>query len=128
MRVRFWSETGDQYVTIRPEEFKGTVKKRRERKTMPIPKQSKPNVDTSYAAILAMGEAEAKGLLIALVEDIETTLQNSGKDGMISLKLGYKSGYQVSLKTSKTGMWYNVSCPTLLDCFNQYLQGEFDNA
>jgi len=126
MRIRFYSEDGKQYVTIRPEEFKDCVKKRRKGKAMPIPKPSKQSVGTSDAAILALSEAEGKGLILALVQDFETTLQNSGKDAIISLKLGYKAGYQLSLKTSKTSMWYNVSGTTIAECFGRYLEGDFD--
>jgi hypothetical protein len=128
MRIRFWSEDGTRYVTIRPEEFKDYVKKRREGKVMPLPKQVKPPTSTSNPTILAMGEAEAKALLAAFLEDIESLLTSAGKDAMISIKLGYKNGYQLSLKTGKTSMWYNISAPTLVDCINLYLQGEFDNA
>lgn len=93
---------------------------------MPIPKQSTKVNATSFRALEALGEAEAKLKFMSLLEDIETTLQNSGKDCMISIKLGYKSGYQLSLKPNKTAMWYNVSGETLLDCIDQYLLGEFD--
>lgn len=95
---------------------------------MPIPKQVKPTSGTSHPALLAMGEVEAARTFIDLLEDIETTLANSGKDAMISIKLGYKSGFQLSLKTSKTGMWYNISAPTLIEAIKTYLEGDFDNA
>lgn len=129
MRIRFYNDDKTAYVTIRPEEYKLYVKKpRKARKVMPLPKASNPTLASSFATLEALDAVEAKLKFMALIEDFETTLKNSGKDAMISLKLGYKSGYQLSLKPNKTSMWFNVSAPTVIECVEKYLKGEFDNA
>jgi hypothetical protein len=56
--------------------------------------------------------------------DSETTLTAMGKKAMITMKLGYKSGFQVSIGEGKE--WTNVTRETLLDAVVDYLKGEGD--
>jgi hypothetical protein len=59
-----------------------------------------------------------------LILDFETTLQQIGVKGMISLKLGYKSGYQLSLGQNKE--YSNINRATLIECLEAYLVGDWD--
>jgi hypothetical protein len=115
------------YCTIRPEEFKLCVKKTRPpkvRNTMPIPKKRVISQKSSSSQLSALDAESIATLFTEFLLDSENTLTAMGNKAMISLKLGYKSGYQVSIGEGKE--WSNVTRETLLDAFVDYLKGEFD--
>lgn len=95
---------------------------------MPVPKTSSTPTESSLSALSALPEAAKSELLTALIADLEATLRVSGKDAMISVKLGYKTGFQMSYKAGKTSSWLNVNRATMLDCIKAWLEGDFDNA
>jgi len=91
---------------------------------MPLPRKVVPTTTSSSNALAALDAERSASLLRALILDLETTLQQLGKSGIITLKTGYKSGFQVSLGVNKE--YSNVSKPTLLECLEAYLLGDFD--
>jgi hypothetical protein len=91
---------------------------------MPVPKASTSLSLNSKELIARLSQEEKSDLLTEMVADFETTLQAMGKKSMISLKLGYKNGYQVSIGEGKE--WSNVTRPTLLEAILSFLKGEFD--
>jgi hypothetical protein len=116
------------YVIIRPEDFKLCVRKTREPKTrikaMPLPKRAIITPTNSSSVLAAHDAEENASLFKALILDLENTLTQLGKSGIIMLKAGLKSGYQLSLGVNKE--YSNISRPTLIECVEAYLLGEFD--
>jgi hypothetical protein len=91
---------------------------------MPIPKKL-PTVSKSSQSQLSVLDAEAIATLFTeFLLDSESTLTAMGKTAMISLKLGYKSGFQISIGSGKE--WSNVTRDTLIEAAVDYLKGEFD--
>ncbi len=127
MRIRFYSTDMSQYVTIRPEEFKLCVKRTKSpkvRKRMPLPNRVTQTSLTSNVIMSKLSQEEKALLLESLVADSEESLTAMGKKAIVSLKLGYRNGYQVSIGEGKD--WSNVTRPTLLEAIQAYLKGEFD--
>jgi hypothetical protein len=116
------------YCTVRPEEFAVCVKKTRppkiRKRTMPLPKKVAPTNLSSSIALAAHDAEENANLFKALILDFESTLQQLGKAGIITLKVGYKTGFQLSLGVNKE--YSNVSRSTVLECLEAYLMGDFD--
>jgi hypothetical protein len=127
MRIKFYSPDMAYYVIIRPEDFKLCVRDTRPpkvRQKMPVPVKSTSLLLDSRQLIARLSQEEKSDLLTLLIADCEASLQAVGEKGMITMKLGYKSGYQVSIGVNKE--WSNVTRPTLLEAIHAYLKGEFD--
>lgn len=123
-RVRFYTENGEQYCTLRVEEdglylLSDKVRLHGKREAMP-PKKAGPQSVTQrsseYAKLLPQ-----EGLLqkiLEVLDDFETSLKQDAK-GMVSVKPAYKkSGYQVGL--NYFGEWANFSGETMLSAILQY--------
>ena len=71
-----------------------------------------------------LSQEEKADLLELLITDTENTLTATGEKAMITMKLGYKTGYQMSIGENK--QWSNCTRDTLLEAMQAYLKGEFD--
>jgi len=83
-----------------------------------------PTTTNSLSVLNAHDVEENASLFKALILDLEDTLQKLGKSGIITIKAGYKSGFQLSLGVNKE--YSNISKPTIIECIEAYLMGEFD--
>lgn len=91
---------------------------------MPLPRKAATISSSSSNALTALDAERLASTFKALILDLESTLQALGKSGIITLKVGYKSGFQLSLGANKE--YSNINKPTLLECLEAYLIGEFE--
>ena len=91
---------------------------------MPLPKKALTTNSSSSNALSVLDAERSASIFKALILDLESTLQALGKTGIITLKVGYRTGFQLSLGANKE--YSNINKLTLLECFEAYLVGEFD--
>lgn len=125
-RVRFYSQNGESYCTLRVEDdglyiLSDKVRIHKERTGMP-PKRAKPQKEPTTSTQSAQ-ETEDDLLLVKILQvfdDLEQSLKQDEK-GMVSIKPAYKKeGYQVGLNYN--GDWSNYPGRNILECILQYFR------
>jgi hypothetical protein len=123
-RVRFYTQDGEQYCTLRVEEdglylLGDKVRMHKERAKMP-PKRQPAVAATQESSAYATGFSTETLLakILAVFDDMEQTFRHDPK-GMATLKPAYKkSGTQIGL--SYLGEWSNFDGQNILEAVLAY--------